>query len=193
MDCTDRRRKVPADTWVPTFWLSILTKLNNRGVHNVLIACVDAIKGFSEATETVFPKAEVQLCIVHLVRYSLNFVASRPCVQCTTKERKAVVSDLKTIGKAPTERAAELGLEAFAAKYASISQSWHESRVKTKSGGRHQSPHPDGINPVTPRASVLFPRIDQLHRQAFEILGVARGNDHPVRERNRSDLRVSAR
>jgi putative transposase len=102
------------------FWLSVLTELKNRGVNDVFIACVDGLKGFPEAIETVFPRAQVQLCIVHLVRYSLNFVS--------WKERKAVAGDLKTIYKAPTEAAAEQALEAFAtkwdAKYASISQSW---------------------------------------------------------------------
>jgi putative transposase len=102
------------------FWLSVLTELKNRGVNDVFIACVDGLKGFPEAIETVFPRAQVQLCIVHLVRYSLNFVS--------WKERKAVASDLKTIYKAPTEAAAEQALEAFAvkwdSKYASISQSW---------------------------------------------------------------------
>ena len=112
-----------AQTEGAKFWLSILTELKNRGVQDVLIACVDGLKGFPEAIETVFPKAQVQLCIVHLVRYSLNFVS--------WKERKAVVSDLKAIYKAPTEQAAEAGLEAFAAKwdtkYASISQSWRRN------------------------------------------------------------------
>jgi putative transposase len=74
------------------FWLSVLTELKNRGVNDVLIACVNGLKGFPEAIEIVFPRAQVQLCIVHLVRYSLNFVS--------WKERKAVASDLKTIYKA---------------------------------------------------------------------------------------------
>jgi putative transposase len=105
------------------FWLSVLTELKNRGLQDVFIACVDGLKGFPEAIETVFPRAQVQLCIVHLVRYSLNFVS--------WKEKKAVSSDLKTIYKAPTEQAAEQALEAFAtewdAKYPSISQSWRRN------------------------------------------------------------------
>jgi putative transposase len=108
-----------AQTEGAKFWLSILTELKNRGVQDVLIACVDGLKGFPEAIETVFPKAQVQLCIVHLVRYSLNFVSWK---------EQSVVSDLKAIYKVPTEQAAEADLEAFAAKwdakYASISQSW---------------------------------------------------------------------
>ena len=56
------------------FWLGILTELQNRGVQDVLIACVDGLKGFSEAINTVYPQTQVQLCIVHMVRYSLKFV-----------------------------------------------------------------------------------------------------------------------
>jgi putative transposase len=112
-----------AQTEGAKFWLGILTELKNRGVQDVFIACVDGLKGFPEAIESVFPRAQVQLCIVHLVRYSLNFVS--------WKERKAVVSDLKTIYKAPTESAAEQGLEAFAtkwdAKYPSIAQTWRRN------------------------------------------------------------------
>src|ERR1035438_3188489 len=54
------------------FWLQVLTELHNRGVEDIFIACVDGLKGFPEAIETVFPKAEVQLCMVHLMRASLN-------------------------------------------------------------------------------------------------------------------------
>jgi putative transposase len=71
------------------FWLSVLTELKNRGVKDVLIVCVDGLKGFPQAIETVFPQAQVQLCIVHLVRASLNYV--------NWKERKQVAADLKPI------------------------------------------------------------------------------------------------
>jgi putative transposase len=57
------------------FWLSVLTELQNRGVSDILIACVDGLKGFPEAIETVFPKTLVQICIVHQIRNSLNFVS----------------------------------------------------------------------------------------------------------------------
>ena len=56
------------------FWLSVLTELRNRGVKDMLIVCVDGLKGFPQAIEAVFPQAQVQLCIVHLVRASLNYV-----------------------------------------------------------------------------------------------------------------------
>jgi putative transposase len=113
------------------FWLSVLTELKNRGLQDVFVtpmramhdACVDGLKGFPEAIEAVFPKTQVQLCIVHLVRYSLNFVS--------WKEKKTVATDLRTIYQAPTEQAAEAALEAFSKKwderYPSISQSWRRN------------------------------------------------------------------
>src|SRR3977135_383621 len=64
-----------AQTEGAKFWLQVVTELKNRGVNDIFIACVDGLKGFPEAIETVFPKTEVQLCIVHLVRASLNYEA----------------------------------------------------------------------------------------------------------------------
>jgi putative transposase len=78
------------------FWLAVLTELKNRGVKDVLIACIDGLKGFPQAVEAVFPEARVQLCIVHLVRASLSYVS--------WKERKQVASDLKAIYRAASER-----------------------------------------------------------------------------------------
>lgn len=105
------------------FWLSVLTELKNRGVQDVFIVCVDGLKGFPEAIEATFPKAQVQLCIVHLVRYSLNFV--------NWKERKAVATDLKTIYRAPSVEAAEAALATFAelwdSRYPSVSQTWRRN------------------------------------------------------------------
>jgi putative transposase len=105
------------------FWLSILTELKHRGVKDVLIACVDGLKGFPEAIEAVFPRATVQTCIVHLIRHSLKFVVS--------KDREAVVKDLKSIYQALTLEMAELGLEDFARtwdnKYPAISQTWRKN------------------------------------------------------------------
>ena len=76
------------------FWLQVLTDLRNRGVKDVFLACVDGLKGFQQAIESVFPHAQVQLCIVHLTRASLNYVS--------WKERKAVAQDLKAIYRAET-------------------------------------------------------------------------------------------
>src|SRR6202165_658848 len=83
------------------FWLGVLTELKNRGVRDVLIVCIDGLKGFPQAIESVFPEARIQLCIVHLVRASLNYV--------NWKERKRVAADLKAIYRASTERQAEQG------------------------------------------------------------------------------------
>ena len=102
------------------FWLSVVTELKNRGVRDILIACVDGLKGFPEAIEAVFPHTEIQLCLVHLVRHSLNFVS--------WKQRKAVAGDLRAIYTAATEAEAVVALDAFAAKwdsqYPQIAKSW---------------------------------------------------------------------
>src|SRR6201998_1154537 len=81
------------------FWLQVLTDLRNRGVKDIFIACVDGLKGFPQAIETVFPQAQVQLCIVHLVRASLNYVM--------WKDNKAVAQDLKQIYRAVTAEQAQ--------------------------------------------------------------------------------------
>ncbi len=102
------------------FWLSVLTELKNRGVKDVFVACVDGLKGFPDAIAAVFPKTQVQLCLVHMVRSSLAFVA--------WKDRKELVTDLKAIYHSITVEEAEKELDAFAAKwdgkYPRISRSW---------------------------------------------------------------------
>ncbi|EMV29220.1 IS256-like element IS1414 family transposase [Escherichia coli] len=102
------------------FWLNVLTELKNRGLNDILIACVDGLKGFPDAINTVYPKARIQLCIVHMVRNSLRFVS--------WKDYKAVTRDLKAIYQAPTEEAGQQALEAFASawdsRYPQISRSW---------------------------------------------------------------------
>jgi putative transposase len=105
------------------FWLQVLTEMQNRGVQDIFIACVDGLKGFPEAIEAVFQKTQVQLCIVHLVRQSLNYVP--------WKQRKMVAADLRLIYTAVSADAAELELEAFAGKwdkaYPTISQVWRRN------------------------------------------------------------------
>jgi len=102
------------------FWLGVVTELRNRGVRDIFIACVDGLKGFPEAIETVFPKTTVQLCLVHLVRYSLAYVSF--------KDRKALVANLKTIYRATSLEDAEAQLETFSAtwdsRYPMIARSW---------------------------------------------------------------------
>ena len=105
------------------FWLQVLNDLKNRGVQDLFIACVDGLKGFPEAIESAFPKTQVQLCIVHLVRASMQYV--------NWKLRKTVAADLRRIYTAPTAEAAEAELEQFEAKWDSrhpaISQIWRRS------------------------------------------------------------------
>jgi len=102
------------------FWLGVLTELNNRGINDVLIACVDGLKGFPDAINTVFPKTQIQLCIVHMVRNSLKFVP--------WKDYREVTTDLKQIYQSATEEEALLALDSFAEKwdekYPLISRSW---------------------------------------------------------------------
>ena len=104
------------------FWLSILTQLRNRGVQDILIACVDGLTGFPEAIESEFPKTQVQLCIVHMVRNSLRYVS--------WKERKIVAQDLRAIYTAATADSAWSALESFAekwdARFPTISRSWRD-------------------------------------------------------------------
>ncbi len=105
------------------FWLQVLTELKNRGVADMFIVCIDGLKGFPEAIETVFPQAQVQLCLVHQVRGSLHYVS--------WKQRKAVAADLKPIYQASTVEEAEQRLDEFAAKwdasYPTISQMWRRN------------------------------------------------------------------
>ena len=102
------------------FWLSVLTELKNRGIKDVFVACVDGLTGFPDAVATVFPKTQVQLCIVHMVRNSLRFVS--------WKDRKLIAADLRKIYQSITVDEAEMELDAFAktwdSQYPSISQSW---------------------------------------------------------------------
>lgn len=102
------------------FWLNVLTELKNRSLNDILIACVDGLKGFPEAINAVSPETQLQLCIVHMVRNSLRFVA--------WKDYKAVTRDLKQVYRAATEEGALQALDAFGkewdARYPQISRSW---------------------------------------------------------------------
>ena len=101
-------------------WLSVLTDLHNRGVQDILIACVDGLKGFPEAIESIYPKTEVQHCIIHQIRNSLKYVAS--------KNQKAFMADLKCVYKAATLSAAESAMDdletKWGDKYPIVIQSW---------------------------------------------------------------------
>jgi putative transposase len=105
------------------FWLQVVTELKNRGVQDIFIPCVDGLKGFPEAIEAVFPDTQVQLCIVHMVRHSLKYVAHR--------QRKEVADDLRKIYHSPTAEQAEMELTAFELKWDKshpiIGQSWRRN------------------------------------------------------------------
>lgn len=105
------------------FWLRVISELKARGVEDILVFSVDGLKGFPEAIEAVYPQAIVQTCIVHMIRNSLRFTSY--------KDRKQLVKDLRMIYTAPTEEAAQAGLETFAgiwdSRYPQISQSWRDA------------------------------------------------------------------
>ena len=105
------------------FWLNVLTELQNRGVKDILIACIDGLKGFPDAINTVYPETQIQLCIVHMVRNSLKFVP--------WKDYKAITSDLKRIYQSVTEEDAVISLDQFEqrwdSKYPNISRSWRNN------------------------------------------------------------------
>ncbi len=105
------------------FWLGVITELKNRGIKDIFIACVDGLKGFPEAIETVFPNTQIQLCIVHMIRNSVKYV--------NWKDRKLICGDLKKIYTSATEQQAQVSLDAFSkkwdSKYPTISQMWHKN------------------------------------------------------------------
>lgn len=108
------------------FWLGVLTDLNNRGVQDILIACTDNLKGFSEAILSIFPKAEVQTCIIHQIRNSLKYVVS--------KDQKEFMADLKLVYKAVNKQTAEDQLlfleEKWGKKYPAVIDSWNNNWEK---------------------------------------------------------------
>src|SRR5690554_5231972 len=108
------------------FWLGVLTDLQNRGVEDILIACIDNLKGFAEAIEAVFPKTDVQTCVVHQIRNSLKYVAS--------KDQKEFVKDLKPVYQADTLGQAELRMDDLEAKWGNkyhvVIDSWRRNWEK---------------------------------------------------------------
>jgi Transposase and inactivated derivatives len=109
-----------ADSEGSNFWLGVLNDLKARGVEDILIACVDGLTGFPEAIAASFPHTEVQLCIVHQIRNSIKYVAS--------KDQKAFMVDLKTVYQAETKDLAEFNLsrleEKWGKKYPMVLKSW---------------------------------------------------------------------
>lgn len=105
------------------FWLGVLTDLNNRGIKDILIACIDNLNGFEQAITSIFTKTEVQSCIVHQIRNSLKYVAS--------KDQKIFMAELKPVYKAATKELAELNLADFGdkwgKKYPVVIKSWQDN------------------------------------------------------------------
>src|SRR6202162_3497418 len=139
------------------FWLQVLTELKNRGVKDIFIACVDGLKGFPEAIEALYPHTEMQLCIVHLVRASLNYVP--------WKHRKLVAADLRRIYRAVTAEEARQQLEEMILKWTaslSVGQVWQR--------------HWDRITPFfhypadIRKAIYTTNRVEALHRSLRKIL-----------------------
>ncbi|MDR7019095.1 transposase-like protein [Aeromonas salmonicida] len=109
-----------AETEETKFWLSVLPELKNRGLENILIACVDGFKGFPDAIAVEYPQTKVQLCIVHMARNLLRYVS--------WKDYKAVMAELKQIYQSATEREAQQALATFGerrdSQYPQIARSW---------------------------------------------------------------------
>lgn len=105
------------------FWLTVITDLQNRGVQDIFIASVDGLAGFSDAIHAVFPRTEVQRCVIHQIRYSLKYVP--------WKDKKAFTADLKTVYQASTREEAEANLlkleETWKGKYAAAIKSWQNN------------------------------------------------------------------
>ncbi len=135
------------------FWLQVLTDLNNRGVKDILIASVDGLSGFPEAINAIFPKTEIQLCIVHQIRNSLKYVAS--------KNQKEFAKDLKGIYQAVSKEAAETELdrleEKWGAKYPIVIQSWRNKWENLSNYFKY----PEDIRRIVYTTNI----IESVHRQ----------------------------
>lgn len=111
-----------AESESASFWMQVLSELRNRGVKDILIACIDGLTGFAAALEAVYPQTQVQLCIVHMVRHTMRYV--------TAKDRKAFVASLRSIYQAPSLQSAEDALEVYVQqwqqKYPSSTRSWQQ-------------------------------------------------------------------
>lgn len=139
------------------FWLGICNELKNRGVGDILIACVDGLKGFPEAINAVFPKTEIQLCIIHMIRNSLKYVAS--------KYQKEFMSDLKMVYRAPTEEKALLELKNLGQKwghrYPLVIKSWERNWPNLSTYFKY----PDGIRKIIYTTNA----VENLHRQFRKV------------------------
>ncbi|MDD9305127.1 MAG: IS256 family transposase [Desulfobacter sp.] len=145
------------------FWLQVLTDLSNRGVKDILIACVDGLKGFPEAIETIFPDTEVQLCVVHQIRNSLKYVGS--------KNKKEFMADLKRVYKAVNKDLAEEELDILENKwndkYPIVIKSWRNNWERLS----HFFKYPEEIRRIIYTTNT----IEAVHRQ-FRKLTKTKGS-----------------
>jgi transposase-like protein len=139
------------------FWLGVITDLKQRGVRDLLIACIDGLKGFEEAIRTIFPDTEVQTCVVHQIRNSLKYVAS--------KDQKVFMADLKPVYQAMNKDQAEanlLGLEEkWVKKYPVVIDSWRRHWDKLTAYFRY----PDAIRKMIYTTNT----IEGYHRQIRKV------------------------
>ncbi len=145
------------------FWLQVLTDLSNRGVDDILIACVDGLKGFPEAIETIFPQTQVQLCVVHQIRNSLRYVGS--------KNQKEFMVDLKRVYKAVNKDQAEAELDTLESKwndkYPIVIKSWRNNWERLS----HFFKYPEEIRRIIYTTNT----IEAVHRQ-FRKLTKTKGS-----------------
>ena len=145
------------------FWLQVLTDLSNRGVNDILIACIDGLKGFPKAIETIFPKTEVQLCVVHQIRNSLRYVGS--------KNQKEFMVDLKRVYKAVNKDLAEAELDTLESKwndkYPIVIKSWRNNWERLS----HYFKYPEEIRRIIYTTNT----IEAVHRQ-FRKLTKTKGS-----------------
>jgi len=139
------------------YWLSVLTDLHNRGVNDILIACVDGLVGFPEAIQTIYPDTEIQLCVIHQIRNSMKYVAS--------KNQKAFMADLKPVYRASTKAAAETALDELDAKwgaqYPKVLASWRNKWERLSAYFKY----PDYVRRVIYTTNA----VEAVHRQFRKI------------------------
>ena len=140
------------------FWLSVLTDLKQRGVEDILIACIDGLKGFPEAIEAIFPKTKIQLCIVHQIRTSMRYV--------TEKDKKLVMEDLKPVYKAVNEEIGYENLlsfeEKWGKKYPLAAKSWMDNWTNLSTFFEYEDQVRKIIYTTNP--------IEGMHRQIRKII-----------------------
>lgn len=139
------------------FWLGVLSDLRNRGVEDILIACIDNLKGFAEAIQSTFPKAEVQSCIVHQIRNSLKYVAS--------KDQKPFLADLKEVYQASTKELAAQQLDVldqkWGKKYPLVINSWRNNWNKLSTYFKY--------DPLIRKLVYTTNTIEGFHRQVRKV------------------------